>query len=136
MPRPLSLLLPFAALLLPSLAMAENAWLTREVEALRWPDAENVTVKLDSGDQVTVIYRLDDLVRVRKDDRHGWVPQDALSLTNPEPVDATETDAWEIPDMPSLDIPGLGSTSSPSPEPETAPTEPAAQPTEPEPAAE
>lgn len=79
----LSRLLPLALLLVPSLAWAEDAWLLRAVEAQRWPDAPAVSLSLAAGDKVAVLYRADGLVRVRKEDGYGWVPEDALSSTAP-----------------------------------------------------
>ncbi len=97
--------------LLPSLAQAEDAWTLRAVEALRWPDAEPISLQLEQGDKVTVVYRLDPLVRVRKDDAFGWVPQEALSSEDPSPAPATSDQPWSL-DGPSLDFTRLGSDST------------------------
>lgn len=125
MSRPLTLLL--AALLLPSTAMAEDAWALRDVEALRWPDAEQTSVELEQGDKVTVVYRTDGMVRVRYGAEFGWVPADALGDQDPEPT-ADAADPWDIPDMPTLDIPGLGKAPKVSPAPDAAPAAPAEAP--------
>jgi hypothetical protein len=79
----LSHLLPLALLLLPGLAQAEDAWLVRAVEAQRWPDAPTISLSLAAGDKVAVLYRADGLVRVRKEAKYGWVPEDALRSEAP-----------------------------------------------------
>ena len=124
MPRLLSLL-PLAALLLPSLAFAEDAWLTQEVQALPWPDAEKVSVALEAGDKVVVIYRMEELVRVRKDDSYGWVPQAILSDQDPTPAVEDVMDAWDVPDMPTLELPTLGSGPKLTPSLDASPAAPA-----------
>lgn len=120
--RRLLTLLPLVALLIPATATAEDAWLTQAVEALRWPDAEQVSVQLEAGDKVVVIYRTESLVRVRKDqdDKFGWVPQDALTDQAPAAAVETALDAWEVPDMPDLELPKLGEKREATPM--TAPT--------------
>ena len=93
-------LLALILLALPSLAAAEDAWLQTDIQALRWPDAQNISARLQEGDQVVVIYRTEDLVRIRKGSDFGWVPPSALSDQDPEaePLEeALEPDA-EAPD--------------------------------------
>jgi hypothetical protein len=104
MTRPFGLTTLLCALLLPGIASAEKAWALEDVEALRWPDAPQVSLVLEPGDEVTVVYRDEAMVRVRKGSDFGWVAATALGETNPEP-DAE--DPWAIPDLPTLDIPGL-----------------------------
>lgn len=109
MPAVCRALLAASLLLFPGLARAEDAWLVRAVEAVRWPDAPQVSVTLAEGDQVAVVYRMDGLVRVRKEDRYGWVPADALAAEAPAAAAPPEAPAdLELPPMPALQIPGLG----------------------------
>ncbi len=123
MSRPLTLSFILSAFLLPSLAQAEDAWALRDAQALRWPDAEQISVELDQGEKVTVVYRDDGMVRVRKGAEFGWVPADALGDQDPKPS-ATSDDPWEIPDMPTLDIPGLGKAPAIEPPLDAAPASP------------
>lgn len=73
------------ALLLPSAALAEDAWTTRAVDALRWPGEAVVSAKLDAGAQVVVVLREGGQARIQHGQDFGWVPEDALSATAPEP---------------------------------------------------
>ncbi len=114
----------FSALLIPSVAQAEDAWILEDIEALRWPDAEQVSVVLEPGDKVTVVYKADGMVRVRKGAEFGWVPEAKLGDSDPSPA-AAEDDPWAIPDMPTLDIPGLDAEPAAEPAPEAAPEAPA-----------
>jgi len=127
MSRPLSLSLILSAFLLPSVALAEDAWVQRDAEALRWPDAEQISLELELGDKVTVVYRADDMVRVRKGAEFGWLPADSLGDQDPTPAPAAD-DPWEIPDMPNLDIPGLGKAPQVAPKIDAAPAAPAVPP--------
>jgi hypothetical protein len=125
MTRPFGLTALLCALLLPGVASAEKAWALEDVEALRWPDAQQVSLVLEPGDEVTVVYRDEAMVRVRKGSEFGWVSAALLGDSNPEP-DAE--DPWAIPDLPALDIPGLP-PAQPTEEAEPeAPAEPAAEP--------
>ena len=71
-----------------ALAFADDAWLTRDVELLRWPDQaedrEIVVAEGASGDKVEILFRDAELVRVRKGGDFGWVPVDALTEEAPE----------------------------------------------------
>ncbi len=129
MPRPLTVPAFLIALMLPATAVAEDAWATRDAQALRWPDAEQTSLDLESGDKVTVVYRADGMVRVRKGADFGWVPEDALTDQDPTPEPAA-ADPWEIPDMPSLEIPGRGKAPAVAPAPDAAPAAPAVPPPE------
>jgi len=70
-------------LALPSVALAEDAWTTRAVDALRWPGQAVVSAKLEAGTRVVVVVRDAGLVRVRHESDFGWVPEDALSGAPP-----------------------------------------------------
>lgn len=71
-----------------ALAFADDAWLTRDVELLRWPDhaegREVVVAEGATGDKVEILFRDTELVRVRKGGDFGWVPTDALTEESPE----------------------------------------------------
>lgn len=71
------------ALLVSGTVQAEEMWAVRSVDALRWPDAKPVVFLMASGEKVEVVTRKDSMVRVRVKDSFGWVPQDALSATEP-----------------------------------------------------
>jgi hypothetical protein len=132
MPRPLSLPALLIALLLPASAWAEDAWTTRDAPALRWPDAEKVSLQLEAGDKVTVVYRADGLVRVRKGSEFGWVPEDALTAQDPTPTAEDAVGAWDLPEMPSFDMPTLGGGPRIAPKLDAAPAAPAEPPPAPE----
>jgi hypothetical protein len=119
---PLSITL---ALLLPASAAAEDAWMQRSMDALRWPDAEQVSTQLEEGAQVTVVYRAEGMVRVRSGADFGWVPEDALLDADPGPA-AEASDPWDIPEVPSLEIPGLGKAPRVEPKLDAAPAAPTA----------
>ena len=54
-----------------------------------------------------MVYRLEGLVRVRKEDRYGWVPSDALSADAPAAeVPTAPPPDLTLPPMPALDFPG------------------------------
>ncbi len=79
----------FAFLLsLSSTALAEDAWVVRPAELIRWPaDVEAVAnpkvVDLVEGIKVEIVLRKADQVRVRKGGDFGWLPNDAISLEPP-----------------------------------------------------
>ena len=123
MPRSLTSSLLLAALWLPTTVQAEDAWTTREAEALRWPDAEQISLELEQGDRVTVVYRADGMVRVRKDDAFGWVPDEALTDQDPAPA-ASADDPWELPEMPAFDMPSLSDGPMITPRLDPAPAAP------------
>ncbi len=111
------------ALLPPASALAEQAWTTGELEAKRWPDAELVSLTLEAGEQVTVVYKAEGLVRVRKGTSFGWVPEAALTDQDPNPA-APADDPWAIPDLPTLEIPGPGKAPMIAPKVDMAPAAP------------
>jgi hypothetical protein len=125
MPRPVTLPALLIALLLPASALAEDAWTTQGADALRWPDAEKISLVLEAGDQVTVVYRADGMVRVRKGGEFGWVPEDTLTDADPTPATDDAAGAWDLPDMPSFDMPTLGSGPKLTPKLDAAPAAPA-----------
>ncbi len=81
-------------LLVPGIAHAEPGWVTLAGDALRWPDAKVVSTPLAIGDEVEVVLRDGDQVRVRKGTDFGWFPAASLSATAPvaptPPADAEE----------------------------------------------
>ncbi len=74
--------------LIGAFAFADDAWLTRDVELLRWPDhaegREIVVSEAATGDKVEILFRDTELIRVRKGGDFGWVPVDALTEEAPE----------------------------------------------------
>lgn len=132
MPRPLTLPALLIALLLPASALAEDAWTTEGADALRWPDAETISLVLEAGDQVTVVYRADGMVRVRKGGEFGWIPEATLTDLDPSPTAEDEVGAWDLPDMPSFDMPTLGGGPKVAPKLDAAPAAPAEPPPTPE----
>jgi len=67
---------------------AEDAWTTREVELLRWPEsvleAPPVTATAAEGDKLEIVLEDGAVVRVKKGTDFGWVPSDALTKDAPE----------------------------------------------------
>jgi hypothetical protein len=92
-------------LLLFSLALAEDLWAVAPAEGVRWPDVPTVSVKLTAGDEVEVMVRDGDKVRVRKGNDFGWVAATALTDVAPPKVeDAGPPGAGEP--FPTVDLPG------------------------------
>jgi len=90
--RPYVFSVLLAALAVASPARAqESAWATRDAETVRFPDADTAGPKLEEGDEVTVLFREGDLVRVRKGDRYGWVEASVLTDTAPEGAEPAAT---------------------------------------------
>lgn len=58
-------------------------WITEATPLQRWPDGGPAVRTLAKGDEVEVIVREGDLVRVRKELDFGWVPSSALSEQPP-----------------------------------------------------
>lgn len=109
-------------LLLATLAMAEDLWVILPVDAVRWPDGAAVAVKLGTGDQVEVLLRDGDRVRVRKGTDFGWVAASALSVTPiDKPIDLSLPGAPDVPTLPD----GMHITPS-APVAPVAPTAPVA----------
>lgn len=78
----------FASVLaLGDVAWAEgpSAWLTTAVDADRFADREGFGPALEQGDEVEVVLRDGERVRVRSGNDFGWVPASALSDVPPTP---------------------------------------------------
>lgn len=69
-----------------SAAQAEDAWVKDAVDAVRWPEATEVVLHLDAGTKVAVVFRENEKVRIRHEQDYVWVPQAALSATDPAAV--------------------------------------------------
>ena len=69
-------------------AHAEDAWTTRDVSLVRWPEAvleaAPVTAEVAEGDKVVILLEDGDQVRVRAGEAFGWVAADALTKESPE----------------------------------------------------
>ncbi len=77
-------------LLLCSLALAEDAWTTQELDLVRWPGASDDNPVVDhvaAQARVEVVYRDGERVRVRSGGDFGWC--DAASLTDTSPLPGT-----------------------------------------------
>ncbi len=77
-------------------ALSSVAWavdyvyMTEDLDARRFSDtATPVSGKVEAGDKLEVVYRLDDWIRVRLPGRagFGWVPEAKTSVEPPEGVD-------------------------------------------------
>lgn len=65
------------------LAHAETLYAVGAVEAVRWPDATAVSLRLAPGDEVEVLVRDGGKVRVRRGTDFGWVAEAALQAEPP-----------------------------------------------------
>ncbi len=77
-------------LLLTSLAMAEDAWTTQEVDLVRWPGATDDNPVVDHvglDEKVEIVFRDGERVRVRTGGYFGWC--DAAALTDVSPLPGT-----------------------------------------------
>ncbi len=90
-------------LVLPHDSRAEEAWTTRSVEGLRWPDSEIVTFSLEQGTRVLVVYRAENVVRVQSDDEFGWVPEDSISTEKPRVAEDAPS-GLPTSDLPTVDF--------------------------------
>lgn len=87
-------------LLFVRLASAETLWAASAAEGARWPDAAVVTVRLEPGDEVEVLARKDDKVRVRKGVDFGWVAATALTAVAPAaPAPDPTAEGGALPDF-------------------------------------
>ena len=98
--------------------LAEDAWVIEPQQALRWPDAELVSLTLEAADQVVVVYRLESLTRVRKGADYGWVPDTALAAVNPKGEEPTVQEPWSLDTPPTLDLSDLKASPAGEAEPE------------------
>ena len=78
-----NLLMLLASCFLASSALAEDAWTTSAVDGARWLDSEAVSVSIEEGTKVTVIYREGDQARVLHGLDFGWVPANTLASSDP-----------------------------------------------------
>jgi hypothetical protein len=62
---------------------AELVWTVKEIESLRYFDADFVGPTFQKGDELEVVIRHEGLVRVYADGRFGWLPEDAVTLERP-----------------------------------------------------
>lgn len=62
---------------------AEVVWTVREIESLRYFDADFVGPTFEKGDEVEVVIRHEGLIRVFADGRFGWLPGDAVTTERP-----------------------------------------------------
>ncbi len=63
-------------------------------------DTEAAGAKLGAGDAVTVLFREDGMVRVRKGDVYGWVPEAAVTTEAPPTPTPTINTPITIPAFP------------------------------------
>jgi hypothetical protein len=90
-------------LLLASLCLAENLWATAPATGTRWPDVAVTTVTLAAGDEVEVLVKDGDTVRVRKGTDFGWVPASALTSAAPvKPEPSIDLSALGLPSLDGL----------------------------------
>ena len=76
-------LLPMPGLSMPR--SADARWLVADTQSVRFPEGDVEGPLLLAGTEVEVIVTDGDRVRVRKDDRYGWVPASALTDVSPAP---------------------------------------------------
>ena len=114
---------------LPCLAHAEDAWLARDAELLRWPDAKQISASFDEGTKVEVVVRDEALVRVRVGADFGWLPPDALLSEDPASVgEPDEPLAGQSPDGDSAEAAPGDAAEEQQPTSQVDPVEPAAEP--------
>jgi hypothetical protein len=90
-------------LFLVSLCFAETNWTTGATTGTRWPDVAAVSLTLAAGDEVEVVLRDGDKVRVRKGSDFGWVASGALtSQEPPPPIDLSSLGLPSPTDLPEL----------------------------------
>lgn len=90
-------------LLLVLSAFAESSagrvvYATADAEALRWPDAAVVSLKLQKGDELELILQDGAKLRVRKGSDFGWIDAALTSPVKPEEPAAPEAP----PSLPTL----------------------------------
>lgn len=71
-----------------ALARAETLWVSSPTDGVRWADNKAVSLHLQAGDEVEVVYRDGAKVRVRKGVEFGWVDASALTSVQPPKPDA------------------------------------------------
>lgn len=129
-------------------ALAEKAWTVEAVQGTRWPEAADpevsesaegepaepvavnpVTLELEPGAEVEVVYRTEDRVRVFVGGDFGWVPEGALTTESPVESDTGNPEARSIddegtaPESPEADeTAGAGPEPRPAAEPAPAPS--------------
>lgn len=103
-----------------SFAHAEDAWLSADVEALRWPDKPYVSASFTRGDYVEVLLRDGDKVRVRKENDFGWVPAADISTIEVKPAPPMLfpgiEDAPAVPSPVPAGLPGAPAPAAPAPQ--------------------
>ena len=81
-------MLLFLSLVWSSLCFAENLWATAPTTGTRWPDVTATSLTLAKDDEVEVLVKDADKVRVRKGTDFGWVAASALTNVAPPEPDA------------------------------------------------
>ena len=76
-----------------SLAHAEDGWVAKDADLLRWADGKAVSAQVHQGDEVEVLLRENGKARVRKGTDFGWLAEANLSAI---PVSAP----LDLPDLP------------------------------------
>lgn len=117
----------FLLLLLARLCSAETLWAASAAEGVRWPEVTAVSVSLQPGDEVEVLARQGDLVRVRKGVNYGWVQAGTLTdVAPPKPEGVPAEGADLFPGSTGEPVEGTAPADGAAPAEGTAPAEGAA----------
>ena len=91
---------------------AETAWVVDGLVSQRFPEGELQGPRFETDEEVQVIFKEGELVRIKGQAGFGWVSKDAL--TNEAPNDMSDVDIEALMErMKSLNLGGGGATSQP-----------------------
>ncbi len=79
----------------------QEAWVVEQITSHRFHERGESGPQLSENARVTVLYQVDDLVRVRRTNQFGWVPSEALTYERPE--GAREAAPAEVPEVPEME---------------------------------
>lgn len=78
-------------------ALAEDRWTTEDIQAVRWPDSQVVTVKVAANKKVEVLVVDGTLARVRDGADFGWVDVSKLTTTPPPTPESANNEGEATP---------------------------------------
>ena len=77
-----------------------EAWVVESTRSQRFHEPGPRGPELSENARVTVLYQVDDLVRIRRTNSYGWVPTAALTYERPEGVAPTPSEGVPTPTAP------------------------------------
>ena len=70
-------------LLISSSLAGDTVWAIEDVQSTRFPDADTPGLLVEAGDELEIVYREGDRIRIKKSIEFGWIPADKVTEEAP-----------------------------------------------------